>query len=72
MWALGGEESEKIFDPFERNRLSKGIDGAGLGLAIVKEIAEQHRGRVWTEPGKEKGTTFYIAISKDLQATKNT
>jgi signal transduction histidine kinase len=61
---------KRLFNPFEREGASRGIAGAGLGLAIVKEIAEQHRGKVWTGPGKESGTTFYIAISKNLQSSE--
>jgi signal transduction histidine kinase len=38
-----------------------------LGLAIVKDVAERHGGRVWAEPGAEKGTTFCVALSKNLQ-----
>jgi len=60
------EDSEKIFDLFQRNETSGGVEGTGLGLAIVKEIAEQHRGKVWVEPGTEKGSTFYVSILKDL------
>jgi PAS domain S-box-containing protein len=59
-------DTEKIFGLFERRDTSKGIEGTGLGLAIVKEIAEQHKGKVWTEPGRDKGTAFYVAISKFL------
>jgi PAS domain S-box-containing protein len=58
---------KKIFGTFQRTQTSRGIEGTGLGLAIVKEIAEQHGGRVWVEPGQEKGTSFYMSISKDLQ-----
>jgi signal transduction histidine kinase len=63
---LSTKDSGKIFGLFQRSEASKGIEGAGLGLTIVKEIAEQHGGRVWAEPGKEKGITFYISISKNL------
>jgi K+-sensing histidine kinase KdpD len=59
-------DSEKLFKLFQRHETSEGIDGTGLGLAIVKEIAEKHQGKVWVEPGSEKGTAFYISISKDL------
>lgn len=61
------ENSEKIFVLFERENSCRGIEGAGLGLAIVKEIAEQHQGKVWAEPGEESGTTFFVTISKDLK-----
>lgn len=58
------EDCEKIFDLFQRSRSSTGAEGTGLGLAIVREIAERHRGKVWVEPGKESGATFYFSISK--------
>ena len=64
---LRNEDSNRIFGLFERENYSGGTEGSGLGLAIVKEIAEQHKGKVWTEPGKEGGITFYIAISKELE-----
>lgn len=60
------EHSEKIFDPFERNGSSRGIEGSGLGLAIVREIAAQHGGEVWMEPGAERGATFYFSIAANL------
>ena len=60
-------DSKKIFGLFQRDETSRGVEGAGLGLAIVKEIAEQHGGRVWVEPGGKKGITFYLSISKTLR-----
>ncbi|MDD3581112.1 MAG: PAS domain S-box protein [Desulfobacca sp.] len=62
-------DSEKIFGLFQRLETSKGIDGTGLGLAIVKEIAEQHGGKVWMESGPRKGTTFYLAIPRQMSNT---
>lgn len=59
-------DAEKIFEVFERYKTSSGVEGTGLGLAIVKELAEQHGGEVWVEPGLEKGATFYISISSYL------
>lgn len=61
------EDFKKIFGTFERTQTSRGIEGTGLGLAIVKEIAEQHGGEVWVEPGPQKGTSFYVSIQKELQ-----
>jgi PAS domain S-box-containing protein len=63
---ISGGDYEKIFRLFRREEASKAIEGAGLGLAIVRELAERHRGRVWAEPGRQKGTTFYISVSKNL------
>ena len=60
------EQYEKIFRVYQREKTSRGIAGAGLGLAIVKDVAERHGGEAWAEPGPEKGTTFYFAISKKL------
>jgi light-regulated signal transduction histidine kinase (bacteriophytochrome) len=60
------EDFEKLFGLFQRNSTSEGIEGSGLGLAIVKEIAARHQGRVWIEPGIERGITFCITISKHL------
>ncbi|SPF41158.1 putative PAS/PAC sensor signal transduction histidine kinase [Syntrophobacter sp. SbD1] len=59
-------DAEKIFALFQRDKTSRGVEGAGLGLAIVREIAEQHGGRVWVEPRGKKGITFYVSISKNL------
>ena len=64
---IRGGDYEKIFGLFRREKTSKAIEGAGLGLAIVRELAERHRGRVWAEPGRQKGTTFYISVSKNLR-----
>ena len=60
------EDTNKIFRPFERNMSSRSIPGTGLGLAIVKEIAKQHKGEVWAEPGQKKGMTVFLSISKNL------
>ena len=65
------EDKEKIFKLFQRNETSKGKAGSGLGLAIVKEIAERHQGEAWAETNTNKGTTFYISISKDLNFGNN-
>jgi PAS domain S-box-containing protein len=61
-----GENTEKIFDVFQRHETARGVEGMGLGLAIVRELTEQHGGKVWVEPGPEKGTTFYVSISRYL------
>jgi PAS domain S-box-containing protein len=63
---LQGRDYESLFAAFRRDDSSKGVEGAGLGLAIVSEIAERHGGRVWAEPGENKGAAFYMSVSKNL------
>lgn len=60
------KDCESIFELFQRNQTSKGIEGTGLGLAIVKEIAIKHGGEVWAKPAPQGGVAFYISISKTL------
>jgi K+-sensing histidine kinase KdpD len=61
------QDSEKVFEIFQRHKTSRGTEGTGLGLAIIRVIAERHRGSVRMEPGAEKGVTFYVSIAKQLE-----
>ncbi|MDY6950772.1 MAG: PAS domain S-box protein [Thermodesulfobacteriota bacterium] len=60
------KDPAKVFGPFQRDDISRGVEGTGLGLAIVKELAEEHGGKVEVASGPEKGTTFSIYIAKSL------
>jgi K+-sensing histidine kinase KdpD len=60
------KDAEKIFEIFHRHETSRGIAGSGLGLAIVKEVAARHQGESWMDKNGEKGATFFVSISKDL------
>jgi signal transduction histidine kinase len=64
---LGGGDASKYFQLFERGQSARNTEGTGLGLAIVKEIAERHGGDVWVDSAPEKGTTFYVSLSKNLR-----
>lgn len=63
---LTREDYRKILAALQAQEAMKDGTGTGLGLAIVREIAEQHGGTVWTEPVQDRGSTFYISISKSL------
>ena len=39
-----------------------------MGLAIVKEVAKKHLGDVWVESIPNRGATFYLSISRKLEA----
>lgn len=56
----------KIFDPFEKYLPTKDHEGAGLGLYICKKIIDEHNGEIWVESEKEKGSTFYFTIPKNI------
>jgi K+-sensing histidine kinase KdpD len=60
------EDKERLFEMFQRHETSRGTPGSGLGLPIVKEIVQRHGGQVWTDNQREKGSAFYISISKNL------
>jgi signal transduction histidine kinase len=62
------EEAEKLFQLFQRLETSNQIAGSGMGLAIVKEIAKKHLGDVWVESVPGRGTTFYLSVSRNLEA----
>ena len=60
---VGPEDRERIFERFYRSPGSRHrAPGTGLGLSITKEAAKVHRGRVWVNSEKEKGTTFFLSL----------
>ena len=56
------DETERIFQPFQRGSLTGPTRGAGLGLAIARGFAEANGGRVWVESHAGQGATFVLAL----------
>lgn len=61
---ISKEQQKKIFerlyqvsDPHEKT-----YPGLGMGLYISKEIIKRHRGMIWVEGEKGKGSTFYFSL----------
>lgn len=61
---LSKEEQEKVFERFYRVGGSDQATypGLGLGLYIASDIIKRHKGRVWVESIKAKGSTFYFSL----------
>jgi PAS domain S-box-containing protein len=53
---------KRIFNIFHRLHTSEEYEGTGIGLAISEKILEKHRGKIWAESEKGKGTTFHFTI----------
>jgi|GEM_PF-6206642 len=54
--------ANKIFNVFHRLHSEKEFDGTGIGLAIVKRIINSHKGKIWAESIKNKGSVFYFNL----------
>jgi PAS domain S-box-containing protein len=59
------EVRARIFEPFFTTK----AQGTGLGLALVKRILESHSGRLTLESQPGKGTTFYLFLPCEPEAT---
>jgi CheY-like chemotaxis protein len=66
---IAKEFHNKIFEAFERERITEqsGIQGTGLGLAITKNIIEMMGGRISVESEVGEGTTFIVKVMFALQ-----
>jgi signal transduction histidine kinase len=66
-----GVPSDKLDRVFERFYQVDGssrrrFGGTGIGLALVKRIVEAHHGRVWAQSGASRGSSFFIALPRQL------
>lgn len=57
-----------LFRPFEGAHERSELNGAGMGLATVQRIARRHCGKVWAEPNKERGVTFWFTLQSGSDA----
>ncbi len=59
------EHHSNIFDIFFRH-YEDIAEGTGIGLSIVQKAVQAMQGEVWIESVEEGGTTFFVALPKDI------
>ncbi len=62
----------RVFDPFQQGEttITRRFGGLGLGLAICKGIVDAHGGALSADsPGRDRGTTFRLALNALPEAT---
>ena len=52
----------KLFDRFYRVEGNYTVAGFGIGLYLCAEIIQRHKGRIWAESEKDKGSTFFFEL----------
>lgn len=56
------EYAEQIFSLFKRLHAKTEYEGTGIGLGLCRKIVLNHKGAIWAESEKDKGSTFHILL----------
>lgn len=56
------KHTQRIFNVFQRLKVTSGSQGTGIGLAIVKKVVVNHDGFVEAESQPGKGARFYVYL----------
>jgi signal transduction histidine kinase len=67
---LAPGEAARIFEPFERGRASRTVEGAGLGLTLARHLVELQGGRIWVASRRGRGSKFSFTIPLAAEAAR--
>ena len=61
---IAKSEQKKVFDRLYQvtDPTEKTFPGLGMGLYISHEIIKRHKGKIWVEGEKGKGSTFFFTL----------
>ena len=67
---MNADQTQRIFEMFQRLHTRKRYAGTGLGLSIVRRVAELHGGEISVQTAPGQGSTFTLALPLAPQTTE--
>lgn len=62
------EQSERIFEPFQRLHGEEDYPGTGIGLAVCERMVDQHGGKIWVLSRPGEGSVFHFTVPAGTRA----